>query len=121
MIRRPPRSTLFPYTTLFRSLHVPQALSAFFGIGLGLANTALLIAVQTSVEWRQRGVATASTMFARTIGGAPPGGGPRAPPSPALLRDRPPSPGAAGPLLRPPPRARLGPGAVRALSGALRA
>src|SRR2546422_4530911 len=31
MIRRPPRSTLFPYTTLFRSLHVtrmPRALSA---------------------------------------------------------------------------------------------
>src|SRR5260370_25035194 len=26
MIRRPPRSTLFPYTTLFRSLHLP----AFF-------------------------------------------------------------------------------------------
>src|SRR3712207_7504088 len=26
MIRRPPRSTLFPYTTLFRSLHVhPEA------------------------------------------------------------------------------------------------
>src|SRR2546422_1276289 len=24
MIRRPPRSTLFPYTTLFRSLLVPQ-------------------------------------------------------------------------------------------------
>src|SRR2546429_7295783 len=24
MIRRPPRSTLFPYTTLFRSLDVPQ-------------------------------------------------------------------------------------------------
>src|SRR5256884_1942174 len=24
MIRRPPRSTLFPYTTLFRSLHDPQ-------------------------------------------------------------------------------------------------
>src|SRR2546430_7621688 len=69
MIRRPPRSTLFPYTTLFRSLHVPQALSAFFGIGLGLANTALLIAVQTSVEWRQRGGANASNMFARTIGG----------------------------------------------------
>jgi hypothetical protein len=31
--------------------------------------SALLIAVQTSVEWRQRGVATASAMFARTIGG----------------------------------------------------
>src|SRR2546427_10129686 len=25
MIRRPPRSTLFPYTTLFRSLHGPAA------------------------------------------------------------------------------------------------
>src|SRR5690349_23863665 len=23
MLRRPPRSTLFPYTTLFRSVHVP--------------------------------------------------------------------------------------------------
>src|SRR2546426_7901514 len=26
MIRRPPRSTLFPYTTLFRSLHREEAL-----------------------------------------------------------------------------------------------
>src|SRR5256885_10467699 len=26
MIRRPPRSTLFPYTTLFRSLRAPRAL-----------------------------------------------------------------------------------------------
>src|ERR1043165_6559278 len=26
MIRRPPRSTLFPYTTLFRSLHARHAL-----------------------------------------------------------------------------------------------
>src|SRR5256885_11617594 len=28
MIRRPPRSTLLPYTTLFRSLHINQALDA---------------------------------------------------------------------------------------------
>src|SRR3712207_5369738 len=28
MIRRPPRSTLFPYTTLFRSALVPTALAA---------------------------------------------------------------------------------------------
>src|SRR2546429_3016890 len=27
MIRRPPRSTLFPYTTLFRSIGSPQSLS----------------------------------------------------------------------------------------------
>src|SRR5437762_7543220 len=26
MIRRPPRSTLFPYTTLFRSILVPQSI-----------------------------------------------------------------------------------------------
>src|SRR5256885_17266800 len=26
MIRRPPRSTLFPYTTLFRSVHEPRGL-----------------------------------------------------------------------------------------------
>src|SRR2546427_3609564 len=33
MIRRPPRSTLFPYTTLFRSVHVDQ--SADSGLGMG--------------------------------------------------------------------------------------
>src|SRR3712207_8655394 len=33
MIRRPPRSTLFPYTTLFRSLLLPAA-SAAVGVGL---------------------------------------------------------------------------------------
>ncbi len=51
------------------NVHLAQAATALFGVGLGFANTSLLIAVQTSVEWRQRGVATASTMFARTIGG----------------------------------------------------
>jgi EmrB/QacA subfamily drug resistance transporter len=44
--------------------------TACFGAGIGFANTPLLIAVQSSVEWRQRGVATASTMFFRTVGGA---------------------------------------------------
>src|SRR2546426_6848449 len=38
MIRRPPRSTLFPYTTLFRSIiahgvEIPQDLSVLGGIG----------------------------------------------------------------------------------------
>jgi MFS family permease len=40
------------------------------GAGMGLANTALIIAVQESAAWEERGVATASTMFFRTIGGA---------------------------------------------------
>src|SRR3712207_7006917 len=37
MIRRPPRSTLFPYTTLFRSADVTkeQALGRFAGQGFG--------------------------------------------------------------------------------------
>jgi hypothetical protein len=43
--------------------------STAFGIGMGFANTALIIAVQTSVGFSQRGVATASTMFFRNIGG----------------------------------------------------
>jgi EmrB/QacA subfamily drug resistance transporter len=44
-------------------------MSAAFGIGMGFSNTALVIAVQTSVGFGQRGVATASTMFTRNIGG----------------------------------------------------
>jgi EmrB/QacA subfamily drug resistance transporter len=40
-----------------------------YGLGLGFANTPLIIAVQSSVPWKRRGVATASTMFSRTIGG----------------------------------------------------
>jgi EmrB/QacA subfamily drug resistance transporter len=47
-----------------------RALMFAFGTGLGLQNTALLIAVQEAVPWGQRGVATASSMFFRTIGGA---------------------------------------------------
>jgi EmrB/QacA subfamily drug resistance transporter len=47
-----------------------RAISMAFGAGLGFANTSLLIAVQTTVSWKQRGVATASTLFFRTIGGA---------------------------------------------------
>ncbi|MDQ3033484.1 MAG: MFS transporter [Myxococcota bacterium] len=41
-----------------------------FGLGMGLANTAIIIGVQASVGWEQRGVVTAANMFARTMGGA---------------------------------------------------
>src|SRR3712207_8915906 len=44
MIRRPPRSTLFPYTTLFRSAGVPlRNLALVFGV-LALLATVLAIA-----------------------------------------------------------------------------
>src|SRR2546430_6669173 len=32
MIRRPPRSTLFPYTTLFRSLFIPAIAASYLDI-----------------------------------------------------------------------------------------
>src|SRR2546429_7926982 len=35
MIRRPPRSTLFPYTTLFRSYHMSNRSSFHFSGGYG--------------------------------------------------------------------------------------
>lgn len=44
------------------------ATTALVGVGMGAANTALLLVVQSAVPWSQRGVATAGTMFARTIG-----------------------------------------------------
>lgn len=43
--------------------------SAMLGVGMGIGNTPLVIAVQTSVGFSQRGVATSSTMFFRNIGG----------------------------------------------------
>ncbi len=46
------------------------AVSFVLGVGMGLANTSLLIAVQESVTRAERGVATATAMFSRTIGGA---------------------------------------------------
>ena len=44
--------------------------SFFTGAGMGLVTTTLLVAVQTSVPWEQRGSATAGLMFARIFGGA---------------------------------------------------
>jgi EmrB/QacA subfamily drug resistance transporter len=52
------------------SLWALRITTAAFGVGMGLANTALILAIQTSVAWNERGVATASSLFARTIGGA---------------------------------------------------
>jgi EmrB/QacA subfamily drug resistance transporter len=40
------------------------------GMGLGFMSTPYLLAVQNAVPWRQRGIATSSIQFFRTIGGA---------------------------------------------------
>src|SRR2546426_4094320 len=57
MIRRPPRSTLFPYTTLFRSPGVFSARWAqMHGVGEGdAANNALLLERLAGVPDEQRG------------------------------------------------------------------
>ena len=52
------------------SLVLLSACMGVLGVGCGLASVATLIAVQESAAWNERGVATASTMFFRTIGGA---------------------------------------------------
>ncbi|HEU4409925.1 MAG TPA: MDR family MFS transporter [Polyangiaceae bacterium] len=47
-----------------------QAAIFAFGVGMGVSSTSLLVGAQSSVGWGQRGVATATNMFARTMGGA---------------------------------------------------
>src|SRR3712207_8779780 len=62
MIRRPPRSTLFPYTTLFRSLHTPSARGLFrrrvddVGVGGGAAAVEGSDAVAVGRPAREAGV-----------------------------------------------------------------
>ena len=42
--------------------------SLVVGIGMGLCNTAYIVAIQAAVPWHQRGAATSSCMFMRFIG-----------------------------------------------------
>ncbi|WP_373047793.1 MDR family MFS transporter [Vulgatibacter sp.] len=93
----------------------------FFGTGMGLANTALLLAVQTAVSWQRRGVATASTMFFRTIGGALSVGALGGIIAASLAAQPGVPPGAADQLLGPEHGASLPASLLRSLSGALAA
>src|SRR5690242_21623792 len=56
MIRRPPRSTLFPYTTLFRSTSVRRGLGASDTCGASatsilLASTRILYRIPDILDW----------------------------------------------------------------------
>lgn len=44
--------------------------SIVIGLGMGFTTTPLLVAIQTAVQWKQRGQATGLVQFSRTIGGA---------------------------------------------------
>src|SRR5260370_32539187 len=56
MIRRPPRSTLFPYTTLFRS-------GVMYGSGKGIE-----IDFKKSIEWDEKAVAAGSISALLNLG-----------------------------------------------------
>src|SRR5574337_1777796 len=65
MIRRPPRSTLFPYTTLFRSLEqlTPELVKiSDFGLGAGDADTLRSIAQSVSLDRENKLVGTLAYM-----------------------------------------------------------
>ena len=50
---------------------LPAGIGSFaVGVGLGLVNTVTLVAIQATVPWNQRGVATASNMLMRILGNA---------------------------------------------------
>ena len=50
---------------------IPAGIGSFvMGIGLGLLTSTTLVAIQSSVPWNQRGVATASNMLMRILGNA---------------------------------------------------
>src|SRR3712207_2854114 len=65
MIRRPPRSTLFPYTTLFRSVGDDIVVNV-----LGRNITASVGSLRT-VEWRTLGINFVMVFSPNTFAGAP--------------------------------------------------
>jgi EmrB/QacA subfamily drug resistance transporter len=42
--------------------------SFLIGIGMGLSSTAFIVSIQSTVEWKVRGIATATNMFMRNLG-----------------------------------------------------
>jgi EmrB/QacA subfamily drug resistance transporter len=42
--------------------------SFLIGVGMGFTTTSFIVSIQSTVEWRQRGIATAANMFMRTLG-----------------------------------------------------
>lgn len=63
-------SALLLPVTIDSSIVLLLVAGGVVGLGLGFMMPSLIIAVQNSVDWGNRGVATATTQFFRTIGGA---------------------------------------------------
>src|SRR5688572_32323448 len=64
MIRRPPRSTLFPYTTLFRSTRNERAPD----LGQLVGRTGFVEGVEVALEQRQVGVHAGSGVLGERLG-----------------------------------------------------
>src|SRR2546430_7973052 len=54
MIRRPPRSTLFPYTTLFRSIRTEHELIRFERRFIAKADQAFVVGIRQAAEQNTR-------------------------------------------------------------------
>src|ERR1051326_8530294 len=63
MIRRPPRSTLFPYTTLFRSFLVGRPIEQLAGVGHAHAKTLRGMNLRTIGELRVLPIGTLEALF----------------------------------------------------------
>ncbi|GAA0324935.1 MDR family MFS transporter [Bacillus carboniphilus] len=61
-------------TTILVTLHshsspIMVAVGSFFvGVGMGLTTTSFIVSIQSTVNWEQRGIATASNVFMRNLG-----------------------------------------------------
>lgn len=51
-------------------LWVPMLSTGIAGFGMGIASTPIMVSIQGSVAWAQRGVATGLQQFSRSIGGS---------------------------------------------------
>ncbi|MDR3542397.1 MAG: MDR family MFS transporter [Desulfosporosinus sp.] len=63
-------SAFFPTIRLERGWLWAGVGSLFIGFGMGLARTVFIVGIQNRVEWKMRGVATASNMFMNILGNA---------------------------------------------------
>ena len=61
-------SAMLVLTTTIGSVWYPMVVLFFMGVGMGLSVLSFLVAVQSSVTWQQRGVATGVLQFIRSLG-----------------------------------------------------
>src|SRR2546430_3165191 len=102
MIRRPPRSTLFPYTTLFRSVGCMAGTSLAMAPGMVVAQRATLVDLDrksTRLNSSHSQISYAVFCLKKKKPPPPPPPTPHPPPHPPAPPPPPPPPHPAAPLL----------------------